>query len=121
LIVAEQVDEVGHVLIPDVRGQWTDRDEIQFVEVDGVGAVDATLPGPQDDLPGLLVDKCRCPSNTFWSDSANAISSRSNLSISSIGYLMADTVDRESPLYFFRVIGHRRSAVVRRGIVTGRR
>jgi hypothetical protein len=56
-IVADEVDEVSHVLVPDVRRQGPDHGEIQLVEVDGVRAVDATLAGPQDDLSGVRVDQ----------------------------------------------------------------
>jgi hypothetical protein len=32
--------EIGHILVPDVRGQWIDRYQVQIVEVDRRLAID---------------------------------------------------------------------------------
>jgi len=49
--------KVGHVLVPDVGGQWIDADQVQLVEVDRRLPVDAGVGRPERDLPGLRVDQ----------------------------------------------------------------
>jgi hypothetical protein len=38
-VVANAVSEVGHVLVPDVRGEGVDRNQIELVELDRVLAI----------------------------------------------------------------------------------
>ena len=39
--VADALSEVGHVLMPDVRGDRVDGNEVQLIDLNGVLAVDA--------------------------------------------------------------------------------
>ena len=56
-VIADVLGEVGHVLVPDVGGQWPDGQQVQVVEVDRGVAVDAAVGGPEHDLAGLRIDE----------------------------------------------------------------
>src|SRR5690349_3549445 len=56
LLVADALGEVFHVVIPGVRGQRVDRDQvIELVELDRILSVDAEIPRPELDLPGRRI------------------------------------------------------------------
>lgn len=56
--MTDPLGEVDHVLIPDGRRQWVNEDQVvQLIDVDRVVAIDATVTGPEHDLPTLWVDQ----------------------------------------------------------------
>ena len=55
--VADAVGEVGHVLIPDVRRERVDGNEVQLVDLDGVLPIDAGVAGPERHLARSRVDQ----------------------------------------------------------------
>ncbi len=56
-IVADALSETGHVLIPDVRRDRIDGNEVQLVDLDGVLAVDACVAGPERHLSRSRVEQ----------------------------------------------------------------
>lgn len=56
-VIAQTIGEVDHVLVPDVRRQGIDSDEVQLVELDGVLAVNAGVTGPEHHLAGARIDQ----------------------------------------------------------------
>jgi len=55
--VADAPSEVGHVLIPDVRRERLDGNEVQLIDLDGVLAIDACIPGPERHLACSRVEQ----------------------------------------------------------------
>lgn len=56
--MTDPLGEVDHVLIPDGRRQRVNEDQVvQLIDVDRVVAIDATVTGPEHDLPTLWVDQ----------------------------------------------------------------
>jgi hypothetical protein len=56
-LVVDAVSKIGHVLVPHVRGQRLDRDQIQLVQVDRRATIDPAVLRPEHDLSGLRVDQ----------------------------------------------------------------
>src|SRR5262245_51756737 len=54
-VVADLLDKVGHVLIPDMGGQRIDSDQVQLVEINRIAPVNPEVAGPEHDLTSLRV------------------------------------------------------------------
>ncbi|WP_295696897.1 hypothetical protein [Lapillicoccus sp.] len=55
--VTEALSEVDHVLVPDVRRDRFDGNEVQLVDLDGVLAIDACVARPERDLARARVEQ----------------------------------------------------------------
>ena len=55
-VIAGPLGEVGYVLIPDIRRQRVDADQVQVIKVDRCLTVDTGVASPEHDLSGLRID-----------------------------------------------------------------